>query len=170
MDELMLIDGYNVIGIWPHLRRLRQKQLSYARELLIATVVNYCGYTGIKCIVVFDAHQVDAPAYTAVESDVEVHYTNRHETADAFIERYVRLNASVYRSIYVVTSDQQEQLLTFGSGALRMPALELLEEVQRCERKTEEYVYRNQGVLKNTLGNRISPEQLQQLQKIRKQK
>ncbi len=169
MDKLMFIDGYNVIGLWPHLRPLREYQLAHARELLIDSITNYQAYTGIKCIIVFDGYKVNARAARQVHSKVEVHFTHREETADTYIERHVRAYMSDKCKVYVATSDHRQQIATFALGALRVPVMELLEDVQRCAQQAHHVITPNSRP-KNTLDHFLSAEQRAALHQFRKQK
>lgn len=56
--DILLVDGYNIIGAWPELRELKNKDLSSARDRLIEKMAEYQGYSGYRVIVVFDAHYV----------------------------------------------------------------------------------------------------------------
>lgn len=53
--DILLVDGYNIIGAWPELRSLKKTNLSHARDRLIEKMAEYQGYTGYRVIVVFDA-------------------------------------------------------------------------------------------------------------------
>ncbi|MBU6145912.1 MAG: NYN domain-containing protein [Paenibacillaceae bacterium] len=169
MDKLMFIDGYNVIGLWPHLRSLREQQLAQARELLIDSITNYQAYTGIKCIIVFDGYKVNVRAARQMHSKVEVHFTNRTETADTYIERHVRAYMSDTCQVYVATSDHRQQIATFALGALRVPVMELLEDVQRCAQQAHR-VIAPEATRQNTFDHFLSPEQRAALHHFRKQK
>ena len=55
--QLLIVDGYNMIGAWPELVQLKkQERLEDARELLLSRLSNYAKYEGLEIIVVFDAH------------------------------------------------------------------------------------------------------------------
>ena len=57
--ELLIVDGYNIIGAWPHLVKLKnQDKMEDARDSLLHELSNYQKYTGIKVRVVFDAQFV----------------------------------------------------------------------------------------------------------------
>ena len=58
MKNILLVDGYNIIGAWPELRVLKEKDLSAARDRLIEILAEYKAYTGYKVVVVFDAYYV----------------------------------------------------------------------------------------------------------------
>ena len=47
--DILLVDGYNIIGAWPELRELKNKDLAAARDRLIEKMAEYQGYTGYQC-------------------------------------------------------------------------------------------------------------------------
>lgn len=55
VDPLIFVDGYNVIGAWPKLRKWRDRDLETARRLLLNDVEEFGCIRGWECIVVFDA-------------------------------------------------------------------------------------------------------------------
>ncbi|MEG0749715.1 MAG: NYN domain-containing protein, partial [Carnobacterium sp.] len=57
--ELLIIDGYNMIGSWPELVKLKDKdEMEDARDLLLHELANYQQYEGMDIRVVFDAQLV----------------------------------------------------------------------------------------------------------------
>jgi predicted RNA-binding protein with PIN domain len=142
MKEYLIVDGYNMIGAWPELQRLKDVSLEEARDRLIGMLADYQGYSGMKVTVVFDAHYVPGRGGQYRQHRVEVLYTREKETADEVIERLVRNLKGLRRHVYVATSDMTEQHVTFGLGALRLPAGELLTKIrlarQELARRIEE--------------------------------
>lgn len=56
---LLIVDGYNMIGAWPELVQLKNKDLMEdAREQLLQSLSNYAKYEKLAVIVVFDAQFV----------------------------------------------------------------------------------------------------------------
>lgn len=56
VDPIIFIDGYNVIGRWPRLRKWRDRSdLETARRLLIDDVAEFSAVRGWDCVVVYDA-------------------------------------------------------------------------------------------------------------------
>ena len=51
----LLVDGYNMIGAWPHLSRLQVVNIQEARDRLIAELASYARVRQVQVIVVFDA-------------------------------------------------------------------------------------------------------------------
>ena len=156
MDDVLIVDGYNVIGAWPHLRDLRDRNLDEARDGLIEAIADYQGFSGMKCIVVFDAYNVPGLGRQYNLRKVEVYYTKEKETADECIERLVKQLTRRRRQIYVATSDFTEQNVAFGSGALRMSARELLVKVRQSEREVAERVREKPLSQRNTFDKHLS--------------
>ncbi|RWR10596.1 NYN domain-containing protein [Siminovitchia fortis] len=138
--DILIVDGYNMIGAWPELVQLKQRDLAAARDRLIEILAEYQGFTGFKVIVVFDAYDVKGVEKKNRQHRVEVIYTKSEETADERIEKLANELNSRTTQIYVATSDFTEQWAIFGQGALRISARELLEEVLDTERKIEKKV------------------------------
>ena len=141
MEEILIVDGYNIIGDWPGLKELKNNEnLEEARVKLLEYLADYQAYSGRKLIVVFDAHQVPGKGKKLREHRIEVHYTSENETADEHIERLVKELKSRRRQIYVATSDMTEQWVVFAQGALRISARELSIEVGKSQEKISEKV------------------------------
>ncbi|MBN8194296.1 NYN domain-containing protein [Bacillus sp. NTK074B] len=138
--DILLVDGYNIIGAWSELNELKQKDLAAARDRLVELMAEYQGYTGYRVIVVFDAYYVQGIARKYQNYKVEVLFTRENETADERIEKLaIELN-NIKTQIHVATSDFTEQWAIFGQGALRKSARELLTEVKVIEKKIERKV------------------------------
>lgn len=55
-DPVLFIDGYNVVGAWPRLKKLRDMaDLDGARTLLLRDVEEFAHVRGWMCELVFDA-------------------------------------------------------------------------------------------------------------------
>ncbi|MCA1203480.1 NYN domain-containing protein [Priestia flexa] len=132
--DILLVDGYNMIGAWPNLRNLRDHDLAEARDLLIEKLAEYQAYTGYRVIVVFDAHMVQGIEKKAHNYKIEVVFTRENETADEYIEKLAQDLNNVATQVHVATSDFTEQWAIFGQGALRKSARELYNEIQEIER------------------------------------
>lgn len=135
MEQILIVDGYNVIGAWEELREKKKISLEEARDDLLAKLAEYQGFTGVRVIVVFDAYNVKGSGKTLNQYRLEIRFTKEKETADECIESLVRSLAHHRRQIYVATSDYTEQKVTFGYGALRKSARELWLEVQQINRE-----------------------------------
>lgn len=141
--EYLFVDGYNVINSWENLRELSDISLEVAREELIDIMSEYQHYSGIKVIIVFDAHMVKGSSgKKEIIKEVEVVYTKEYETADQYIEKILD-DIGRIEKIRVATSDWMEQQIVLGRGGTRISARELELEIEgykkmiRKKRKVE---------------------------------
>lgn len=135
MEQILIVDGYNVIGAWEDLKERKKISLEEARDELLARLAEYQSYTGMRVIVVFDAYNVKGSGKKLSQYRLDIRYTKEKETADECIESLVRTLAHNRRQIYVATSDYTEQKVTFGYGALRKSARELWLEMQHVDQE-----------------------------------
>ena len=116
---------------WEEFKLLAADSIDAARTALLDLLSNYQGFTGQKVSVVFDAYRTErTPESKSSWQNVEVVFTKKGETADAYIEREAHEKADRYK-ITVATSDNLEQLTVLRLGALRMSAGMLAEEIKR---------------------------------------
>ena len=140
MMEILIVDGYNIIGAWPELSELKNKDLSAARDRLVEKMAEYQAVTDFRVIIVFDAQFVQGIQKKYHNYHVEVIFTKENETADEQIEKLAISLNNRKTQIYVATSDFTEQWAIFGQGALRKSARELLTEMKAIEQKIEKNV------------------------------
>ncbi len=131
--EYLFVDGYNIINSWSNLKELSKLSLEVAREELIEIMLEYQAYTGIKTIIVFDAHLVKGNSGLIENyNGLQVIYTKENETADQYIEKTLDEIGRVEK-VRVATSDWLEQQIILGRGGTRISAREL--EVEVLEQK-----------------------------------
>ena len=140
MKNILIVDGYNIIGDWPELKELKERDLSAARDRLIEILAEYKGYTGYEVIVVFDAYFVKGLERKYKNYKIDVIYTKENETADERIEKLAIELSNIKTQVHVATSDFTEQWAIFGQGALRKSARELLNECQHISGEVEKHV------------------------------
>lgn len=140
MKNVLIVDGYNIIGAWEELKNLTRTDMALARDRLIELMADYKGFTGYKVIIVFDAHYVKGKESVLKTYDIEVIFTRENETADECIERLVTEYKTIDNQVYVATSDYLEQRVIFGRGALRKSARELLIELQDSKERIHERI------------------------------
>ncbi|WP_028400840.1 NYN domain-containing protein [Ectobacillus panaciterrae] len=167
MKEILLVDGYNIIGAWEALRKLKEEELQAARDLLIDKMADYQGYTGTKVIIVFDAHFVQGIEKKTKQARVEVIFTKKNQTADEKIEQLAIELRKIDTRIHVATSDYTEQWAIFGQGALRKSARELELEVQTMEKQVRRKIT-EKITSKGTFEPRYSKEITEKLEKLRR--
>ncbi|TPR48790.1 NYN domain-containing protein [Apilactobacillus micheneri] len=165
--QLLLLDGYNIIGNWPELNQLKlADRLADARDELISIIAEYKKYRDLDISIIFDAMYVPGLSKSDTRHNLNIIWTNKDETADSYIEAYARRKQSRFVQVVVVTSDQAEQWTVFSAGALRISARELLRDVKRSKQEIQSQVntYANNAYVRN---NPWSGNQLMELEKLR---
>ncbi|MCH1641053.1 NYN domain-containing protein [Paenibacillus timonensis] len=170
LRDVLLVDGYNMIGGWPELAELSRENLQAARDRLLERLADYQAFSGRKVIVVFDAYRVPGLGKAYSQNKVEMVFTKEKETADECIERLVGELSHRRRQIYVATSDMVEQHVIFGQGALRVSARELLIQVEQSEKEIQAKISeRSAKSSRNTLDTKLSPELRQLFERWRRE-
>ncbi len=138
--EYLLVDGYNIIFSWDELNRLAKENLDLARTRLINILCNYQGFRRCNLILVFDAYRVKGN-HREIETEmgITVVYTKEAETADMFIEKTAHEIGRKHR-VRVATSDNVEQIIILGNGAVRVSATEFLAEVTEVEKAIRQII------------------------------
>jgi len=142
-EEFVLVDGYNILFAWDELKDIARDNLDAARHLLMNLLCNYQAYRGCAVILVFDAYRVPQ-GLGAVEKyhNLYIVYTKEAETADQYIER-VTYELHGRRHVRVATSDNLEQLIILGHGAVRVSAREFHDEVMAVSREISRILQEN---------------------------
>lgn len=136
--DLLFVDGYNMIGSWPKLVKLKnQDEMADARDVLLNELSNYAKYEDIEIRVVFDAQLVPGIQKQYKKYSLTVIFTRENETADSFIENAVGLENLLITNVTVATSDLAEQWIVFQKGAARKSANELFKDVQRVKKNIQ---------------------------------
>ena len=133
--EILIVDGYNMIGTWPELVKLKNQDLiEEARDQLLQALSDYQNYEGNEVWCVFDAQFVPGITKEYSKYRVKVIFTAQGETADTYIEGVVKKLRNVLTEVYVATSDLAEQQLVFSKGAQRISAMELYKDIKRSKK------------------------------------
>ena len=136
--DYLLVDGYNIIFAWEDLKKIAGQSLEAAREHLIDRLCNYQGFTQCELIVVFDAYKVkNNPGEVEKIHNISVVYTKEAETADMYIEKATK-QLGKHHKVRVATSDNLEQLIIIGHGAMRISADAFLAELKTTENAIRE--------------------------------
>ena len=150
--DYLLVDGYNIIFAWPELKALAAMDLSAARGALEDILADYRGFRRCQVILVFDAYKVKRnPGSVETRNGIRIVYTKEAETADMYIEKASYRLQKEHR-VRVATSDNLEQLIVLGHGALRLSAESFHAEVEETRGQIAELV--RQSNLKNKGENR----------------
>ena len=135
-QAVLLVDGYNMIGAWPCLKKTRDGNgLEAARWQLVEALLNYSAFQGFETQIVFDAqYQNTCSNQEIITQNLSVYYTDFGQTADTYIEKCCAcfrpyLHKSHLSRLIVATSDRVQQLMVLGYGAEWMSAEKLRYEV-----------------------------------------
>lgn len=151
--DLLFVDGYNMIGSWPHLQKFqRQNDMVTARETLLHELSEYAKYESVEVRVVFDAQFVPGIQQTYERYNLQVIFTKEDETADSYIEKAVGEENLFITNVIVATSDLAEQWLVFQRGASRKSARDLYKEMKHTNDKikSDTMDYNVKNVRRNT--------------------
>jgi predicted RNA-binding protein with PIN domain len=118
----LIVDGYNIIGSWDELNKLKKTDLGSARAQLIAILSAYFPWCWDRIIVVFDGQRF---GWDHIDG-VEVVFTGGRETADTMIER-LAAGLSTNHMVEVATSDFAEYRSASNLGAKVLSATALYE-------------------------------------------
>ncbi len=131
--EYLIVDGYNIIFAWDALKKLAAQDLAAAREALADLLANYRGWRKCEVILVFDAYKVKGGIGSVEKKNgIYIVYTKEAQTADSYIERATYDLGKEHR-VRVATSDNMEQVIILGHGALRISARAFEEELREAE-------------------------------------
>jgi predicted RNA-binding protein with PIN domain len=170
MKGHLIVDGYNIIFAWPEFEKYRDSGLEYARSKLVSILAEYAALSGIKVVVVFDAHNSKGTGERVEEVDgVEVIYTQQGETADTVIEGMIGSLLDLGGPVFVATGDLAEQVVIFGRGAFRLTPRELREQVTRVKKESRAY-YRQAKPVDGYLENRLLGEVREIFERMRRGK
>lgn len=170
LDEYLLVDGYNIIFASEELKKIvDEDSLESARIKLMDQMCDYQGYYQVHVIVIFDSHKTNEKMRKIFQyHNIEVVFTKERETADHFIER-VTDTYGRHERIRVATSDGLEQLIILSKGATRLPARELIQEIEAMRsgvKKTKERIKQSQ---KNRLESHLDADVIAWMEELRRQ-
>ena len=127
--QLLIVDGYNMIGSWRNLSSLKAGQNGGCKRSSLHRLSNYAKYEGMEVIVVFDAQLVPGiqQNYKKYQLDVVLRKKTKRLTV---IERIAGQLNDRLTQVTVATSDLAEQWMIFSQGALRTSAYELYKTIK----------------------------------------
>ncbi|WP_218079861.1 NYN domain-containing protein [Anthocerotibacter panamensis] len=172
MSTVLLVDGYNIIGAWPQLVRLKdQGDMEGAREQLVRDLIDFSHFRGWEVVVVFDAYgTTQALVREEAAGGLQIFYTAQFQTADTFIEQYsLELLRSGCEKLWVATSDRAQQILVQAQGAYIFSAERLGQEVHRAQREQQQHRSEKHSRKGRTLADRLDPKTRAQLLKLQQQ-
>ena len=144
--EGVTIEGEGKVALVTYIRtdsvRLSDEAVAAAREALAGILANYRGWRRCEIILVFDAYKVKGnPGSMEKKSGIYIVYTKEAQTADSYIERATYDLGKNHR-VRVATSDNMEQVIILGHGALRISARAFEEEVAEAEGQISDLIER----------------------------
>ena len=139
-QNMVIIDGYNLIYSDERLKAIADYNLEKARDDLMTLLSNYVAYTKTRLVLVFDAYLVEEGMGTEFTHDgYQVVFTKADQTADAYIEKMMHELGPDY-TIRMVTGDKLLQFSAVHSGVSRVTAKEFLEELTCIGNEITEFV------------------------------
>ncbi|MGD1698365.1 NYN domain-containing protein [Dapis sp. BLCC M229] len=172
-QTILLVDGYNVIGLWPRIREIRNCHgLETARRDLIEALVNYSATQDLNTQIVFDSqYQYTPTAKETITDKLSVHYTEFGQTADTYIEKAcanLRQEVHLSRSrLIVATSDRDEKLTVVGYGAEWISSQQLAHDVESVASRVRSRCQRSKKASRRFLASYLDPESQKRLAELR---
>ncbi|KAG6547556.1 hypothetical protein Mapa_011004 [Marchantia paleacea] len=169
---VLLVDGYNVCGYWPKLKKHFSKgDLETARQKLLDELVGFSAIKGVKVVVVFDATLSGLTSRKETLQNVDVVYTV-DACADSWIEREVTmLIADGCPKVWVVSSDTFHQHAAYGAGAYIWNCKVLITEIKDAKKELQELMHDDSmySVKGKLLEHNLDPEAFSALQNLKQQ-
>jgi predicted RNA-binding protein with PIN domain len=168
-DEILIVDGYNIIFAWDELKDIAlTDSLENARTRLLEELSNYSGLMNNRVVVIFDAYKVNSSIRNYSNyHNIEVVFTKKAETADHYIEKIAHLAGRTY-NIKVATSDGIEQLIVLSRGATRISARELYVETQNANATARKEYIKKPKTSRNRLEGHLDDDVIEWMEKMRR--
>jgi predicted RNA-binding protein with PIN domain len=174
IPSILLVDGYNIIGAWPCLKKTRDHDgLEAARGELVEAMTNYSAFQGYETQIVFDAqYQNAASSREMITEFLTVHYTEFGQTADTYIEKACaglrhQIAQCLISRVIVATSDRAQQLMVQGYGAEWLSAHQLCGEVESAVCRMRHRYQSKKQPKSRFLANAIDAKARQKLAQLR---
>lgn len=166
-EEVLLVDGYNIIFAWEKLHELAEQNMDAARGRLEEILSNYQGFWGMHLIIVYDAYRVaDHETEILKKNNIHIVFTKEAETADQYIEK-AAIALKGKKKVTVATSDGVEQVIVFAQGARLLSARELWEEVKEMQKQIRREYLEKQKKNPRYLFEEADPDLARRLEAIR---
>ncbi|QHQ61560.1 GTP-binding protein [Anaerocolumna sedimenticola] len=165
-EKYLLVDGYNIIHVWPELKEHIDDNMDGARMKLLDILSNYQGIRKCQIIVVFDAYRVEGHNEEIIDyHNIHMVYTKEAQTADQYIEKFAHSNRNKY-DITVATSDGLQQIIIRGAGCALLSARDLKADIEEANNSLNQAYQEMKGKNRNYLIDTLSSEAKQQMDKI----
>ena len=173
-QELLVVDGYNIIHATPRYERLifdraddpySSDVSDAARTALIADVAAFA-QGSYEAVIVFDGAGNVSPARPNLpQAGIRIEFSPTGVSADTVVQRLCTEAREEGRACSVVTSDGTIQSTVMGKGVTRISARMLVEEIGQIDREIER-VQEEAPNMKLALGSRLSPEDRAKLARL----
>ncbi len=170
MKEYLVIDGYNLLYAWAEQEGvvLKEDVFDVMREKLIERIANYTGATGFETVLVFDAAGRSSLFNSEEYIDgVFVVFTNKDESADTYIERFLYQRPKYTRAV-LVSSDGLIQDMAVFTGAERLSSRQFLTVLKDNEKSQQKYREDRKAKPVNVFGEHLDGETKKIFEKLRK--
>ncbi len=163
--DILIVDGYNIIGAWDDLKALKKTSMGSARDQLISTLSAYVPWSWKRIIIVFDGQKFN---WEDIDG-IEVVFTEGKETADTMIEK-LAAGLAAANNVEVATSDYAEYRAASALGAWCVSASVLKE---RLTEEQDSYRRRladrrdDRGIVLNDILNKSVIDSLQRMRRPR---
>ncbi len=172
--SLLLVDGYNVLHKGKRYTKHIMKgsmdlygkdPFERAREVLVCDVAAFAGRV-YEPVVVFDGAGNVSPDRPATKiAGVRVIFSEKGQSADNVIERYVRDSIATGRRVTVVTSDNTIRA-TAGTGGVACISSDTFIQNMSHENTSDRVEYEQSAPMKLTLADRLDPKSREKLDKL----
>ncbi|KAG9457138.1 hypothetical protein H6P81_001646 [Aristolochia fimbriata] len=167
---VLLVDGYNVCGYWPKLKKHFMKgRLDVARQKLIDELITFSVLKEVKVVVVFDAMMSAHPTHNESFAGIDIVYSCESD-ADTWIEKeVVALKEDGCPKVWVVTSDSCQQQAAHGAGAFVWSCKALVSEIKASQKEYEQLLqeHRSTSVQGKLLQHNLGPEVVSALKDLK---
>lgn len=167
-QRCLIVDGYNVLARRAGTGLAKIPDLESARRELEDLLSEYRAVYDEDVIVVYDAHHRPGLGVSERRAGIDIVFTDSGETADARIEHLVYDIRENYRNITVATSDAAEQQVSFGGGALRISAQELLLRLESMQKFIRHQTEGHKAKTRPTLADTVRDDIAKALEKWRR--
>lgn len=165
----LLVDGYNIIGAWPKLQKVRDRHgLEASRDKLSEALSNYSAYRGYQTHLIFDAQFRQGQGNCEMVTDLlHIYYTEGGQTADTHIEMYCAQARQGANRVVVATSDSAQKLTVMGYGAEWMSAQQLVCDLKGAMRSIQASQRSAKQQPGRLLAHGLDPEAKRRLEQLR---
>jgi uncharacterized protein len=174
MKRLIILDAYNYIFYSHAQKSMENEYLSSLRDNLMSEMDEYCKFTGMHMIIIFDGHFSRQGGSSHKKSEaVDVIYSKKGQSADSIIERLSK-NVKNHASVFVVTSDYDQQKVIFRDNVYRKSIREFKLELDAFKKDVRSEIAEIKKGAKNIsfnlVGKKMGKDLLERFSKSKKAK